>query len=135
MRDDRSQWEVICVFWDFIVRRRYYYYHKQDYPIDKALLYSSQGNNGPILSAGEWSEENCSRNADLSNISVSVCECNHLTHFAILLSAAPQKLSHGVIVSLEVIGYVGVSVSLVAMSITIITFLTLRQAYSDCIIF
>ncbi len=87
--------------------------------------FSSQ-NTGRILSAGEWSEKGCSRNNELSNISVTVCECTHLTHFAILLSAAPQKLSAGVTLSLEVIGYVGVSVSLVAMAITIITFLTMK---------
>ncbi len=79
-----------------------------------------------ILSAGEWSERNCSRNDGLSNISVTVCECTHLTHFAILLSVAPQKLSTGVTLSLEVIGNMGVSVSLVAMAITIVTFLALK---------
>ncbi len=85
-----------------------------------------QNKNGRILSTGEWSDRNCSRNDDLSNISVTVCECTHLTHFAILLSASPQNLSTGVTLSLEVIGYVGVSVSLVAMAITIITFLALK---------
>ena len=79
-----------------------------------------------ILSAGEWSERNCSRNDGLSNISVTVCECTHLTHFAILLSAAPQKLSTGVTLSLEVIGNMGVSVSLVAMAITSVTFHALK---------
>ncbi len=79
-----------------------------------------------ILSSGEWSDRNCSRNDTLSNISVTVCECTHLTHFAILLSAATQQLSAGVTLSLEIIGYVGVTVSLVAMAITIITLLALK---------
>ncbi len=79
-----------------------------------------------ILSIGEWSDRNCSRNDTLSNISLTVCECTHLTHFAILLSAAPQNLSTGVTLSLEIIGYVGVFISLFAMGITIITFLALK---------
>jgi len=33
--------------------------------------------------------EGCYRNDNLSNTTVTVCECNHLTHFAILLSPGP----------------------------------------------
>ena len=46
-----------------------------------------------ILSAGQWSERGCNRSENLSNTSVTVCECNHLTHFAIFLSAAPLNLT------------------------------------------
>ena len=53
---------------------------------------------------------------------MTVCECDHLTHFAILLSAEPLNLTDAVVLSLEVIGYVGVSISLVAMCLTITTF-------------
>ena len=42
-----------------------------------------------ILSAGQWSDRGCNKSESLSNTSVTVCECNHLTHFAILLSAQP----------------------------------------------
>ena len=79
-----------------------------------------------ILSAGQWSERGCNRSESLSNTSVTVCECDHLTHFAILLSAAPLNLSDAVVSSLEVIGYVGVSVSLVAMGLTIFTFVVFK---------
>ena len=79
-----------------------------------------------ILSAGQWSERGCNRSESLSNTSVTVCECDHLTHFAILLSAAPLNLSDAVVLSLEVIGYVGVSVSLVAMGLVIFTFAALK---------
>ena len=87
-----------------------------------------------ILSVGQWSDRGCNRSENLSNISVTVCECNHLTHFAILLSAAPPEYSQPVTLSLQIIGYVGVSISLVAMALTIITFLLLKYAsypYSD----
>ena len=83
-------------------------------------LYSS------ILSIGQWSDRECKRSESLSNTSVTVCECDHLTHFAILLSAAPLNLSQSVTLSLEIISYVGVSISLVAMTLTITTFIILK---------
>ena len=59
-------------------------------------------------------------NSELSNSSHSVCECNHLTHFAILLSPGAE-FTKAQVLSLEIIGYVGVSISLVAMLATIVT--------------
>jgi len=41
------------------------------------------------LVGGEWAVDGCHRNDNLSNTTVTVCECNHLTHFAILLSPGP----------------------------------------------
>ena len=57
---------------------------------------------------------------------MTVCECNHLTHFAILLSARPPTFKESVVVSLRAIGYVGVSISLVDMAITVATFAILK---------
>ena len=45
---------------------------------------------GAILFPGRWSEEGCETNF---NSTMTVCKCNHLTHFAILLSARPLDLS------------------------------------------
>ena len=75
---------------------------------------------------GQWDDQGCSRNQSLSDLLVTVCECRHLTHFAILLSAAPLNISTPVRLSLEIIGYVGVSVSLVAMALTVFTFLVMK---------
>ena len=83
-----------------------------------------------LLSVGEWSTRGCSRNATASNDSVTVCECNHLTHFAILLSADPVPLPAPITLSLKVIGYVGVGVSLVAMTLTVLTFIALKYVSS-----
>ena len=67
------------------------------------------------------------KNKGLSSVSVTVCECDHLTHFAILLSPASLNITKSVItLSLEIISYVGVSISLVAMAITITTFIILK---------
>ena len=101
MRDNTS--EVKCVFLDILATAN-------------------------ILSAGQWSERGCARNENFSNNSITVCECNHLTHFAILLSAAPLNLTDAVVLSLEFIGYVGVSVSLVAMALVIFTFVAFKYA-------
>ena len=34
----------------------------------------------------EWSEEGCVVNEALSSAETTVCDCNHLTHFAVMLS-------------------------------------------------
>ena len=60
---------------------------------------------------------------------MTVCECSHLTHFAILLSPHPLNISEPVSLSFQIIGYVGVSISLVAMAITVVTFLALKYVY------
>ena len=57
-------------------------------------------------------------NSDLSSSTHSVCECDHLTHFAILLSPGATFSSTHTL-ALRVIGYVGVSLSVVAMAATI----------------
>ena len=66
MRNDTL--EIQCIFLDY-------------------LMESSKDNS--ILSAGQWSDRGCSKSESLSSTSVTVCECNHLTHFSILLSAQP----------------------------------------------
>ena len=109
MRDNTS--EIQCVFLNFLIE--------------------SSTDNG-ILSAGQWSERGCSRSESLSNTSVTVCECNHLTHFAILLSAAPLNLTDASVLSLEIIGNVGVSVSLVAMALTVFTFVAFKYVCVMC---
>ena len=65
-------------------------------------------------------------NEDDSSETRTVCECNHLTHFAILLSPKPPELSKNDKVVLGIIGYVGVSISLLAITLTIITFAALK---------
>ena len=58
MRDSTSK--IQCVFLDFLIE-------------------------SSILSIGQWSDRGCHRSENLSNTSVTVCKCNHLAHFAILL--------------------------------------------------
>ena len=57
---------------------------------------------------------------------MTVCECNHLTNFAILLSARPPTFTPPQALALQIVGYIGVSVSLVAMAATVFVFLFLK---------
>ena len=80
---------------------------------------------GAILYPGRWSEEGCETTFKST---MTVCKCDHLTHFAILLSARPLDLSPAPlkILSLQIIGNIGVSLSLVAMVATVFVFLFLE---------
>jgi latrophilin and seven transmembrane domain-containing 1 len=84
----------------------------------------SQRRQGSILFTGEWSKKGCETTF---NSTSTVCRCNHLTHFAILLSAQPlSDLSQPQTLALQITGYIGVSVSLVAMAATIFVFVFLK---------
>ena len=48
----------------------------------------------------------------------TVCECNHLTHFAVLLSPGVE-FGEKHEFALRTIGYIGVTISLFAMAITV----------------
>ena len=119
---NNENFTVLCVFWEFILER----YALSIINIVEFLLCSLKFNCSSILSIGQWSDRGCNRSDRLSNTSVTVCECDHLTHFAILLSASPLNLTQSLTLSLEIISYVGVSISLVAMGLTITTFTILR---------
>uniref|UniRef100_A0A669BCG5 Adhesion G protein-coupled receptor D1 n=1 Tax=Oreochromis niloticus TaxID=8128 RepID=A0A669BCG5_ORENI len=74
---------------------------------------------------GVWSNEGCVR-AD-GNMTYSVCLCNHLTNFAILMQVVPLKISTGHKVALSTIGYVGCSISIFCLAITLVTFAVLSS--------
>ena len=82
--------------------------------------------NSEILQNGSWSSRGCKLNEDDSSETRTVCECNHLTHFAILLSPKPPEFSKNEVIALGIIGYVGVSISLLAITLTIITFIAFK---------
>uniref|UniRef100_A0A8C7CC03 Adhesion G protein-coupled receptor D1 n=1 Tax=Oncorhynchus kisutch TaxID=8019 RepID=A0A8C7CC03_ONCKI len=59
---------------------------------------------------GVWSNEGCVRSE--GNMSYSVCLCNHLTNFAILMQVVPMELSKTHQVALSTISYVGCAISI-----------------------
>ena len=87
------------------------------------LLSDNRERPSAVLFPGQWSREGCKTEIKSGK---AVCSCNHLTHFAILLSARPLKLSRQHTLALEAIGYIGVSVSLIAMAMTIMVFIFLK---------
>ncbi|XP_072289425.1 adhesion G-protein coupled receptor D1 isoform X2 [Eucyclogobius newberryi] len=74
---------------------------------------------------GVWSNKGCIRSE--GNMSYSVCLCNHLTNFAILMQVVPIELTTGHQVALSTIGYVGCSISIFCLAITLVTFAVLSS--------
>ncbi|CAH2295696.1 adhesion G- coupled receptor D1 isoform X1 [Pelobates cultripes] len=74
---------------------------------------------------GVWSNEGCIR-VD-GNLNYSVCRCNHLTNFAILMQVVPVKLSNSHKVALSSISYIGCSLSIFCLAITLVTFAILSS--------
>ena len=70
-------------------------------------------------STGAWSQRGCIMNEAESTAGKTVCECNHLTHFAVLLSPGVE---FGEVheFALRTIGYIGITISLFAMVITVL---------------
>lgn len=88
---------------------------------------SVSGRSGAILFSGQWSEQGCETTF---NSTITICKCNHLTHFAILLSAKHLKISNLQILTLQIVGYIGVITSLVAMAVTMFVLLLLECRHS-----
>ncbi|XP_076845169.1 adhesion G-protein coupled receptor D1 isoform X2 [Brachyhypopomus gauderio] len=74
---------------------------------------------------GVWSNEGCIRTR--GNLSYSECVCNHLTNFAILMQVIPMELSKNHQVALSTITYVGCSISIFCLAITLVTFAVLSS--------
>ncbi|XP_067124683.1 latrophilin Cirl-like isoform X2 [Centruroides vittatus] len=77
----------------------------------------------------EWSQKGCMVIG--YNYTHTVCSCNHLTNFAILMDVQAIPLSYGHEVALRVITYVGCIVSIVCLFLTILAFQFLRGLKSD----
>uniref|UniRef100_A0A452QRN5 Adhesion G-protein coupled receptor D1 n=1 Tax=Ursus americanus TaxID=9643 RepID=A0A452QRN5_URSAM len=74
---------------------------------------------------GVWSNQGCVLAE--GNLSYSVCRCTHLTNFAILMQVVPMELTRGHKVALSSITYIGCSVSLVCLVLTLVTFAMLSS--------
>ncbi|XP_069050375.1 adhesion G protein-coupled receptor L4 [Lepisosteus oculatus] len=73
----------------------------------------------PVNMKGLWSTEGCERNH--GNVTHTGCRCDHLTHFAILMSSGRTNLlAHSNI--LKRITQLGIIISLVCLSMCIFTF-------------
>ena len=68
---------------------------------------------------GYWSQNGCILNQAESTAKRTVCECSHLTHFAVLLSPGVEFGPKSEF-ALTLISYIGVPISIVAMAITVL---------------
>lgn len=64
-------------------------------------------------------------NREESTTEKTVCECSHLTHFAMLLSSGVEFGSKDEF-ALTLIGYIGIPISLIAMAITVLVNICFR---------
>ncbi|XP_034936130.1 latrophilin Cirl-like isoform X6 [Chelonus insularis] len=80
-----------------------------------------------IMSA--WSEEGCRMSK--TNDTHTVCECNHLTNFAVLMDVHAVKLDIAHQVALQIITYIGCIISVVCLVLAIMTFQLFRGLKSD----
>ncbi|XP_062360445.1 adhesion G-protein coupled receptor D1 isoform X1 [Cinclus cinclus] len=74
---------------------------------------------------GVWSNEGCVRES--GDLNHSVCLCNHLTNFAILMQVVPLKLTREHQVALSSITYIGCALSIFCLTITLVTFAVLSS--------
>ncbi|XP_015268584.1 PREDICTED: adhesion G-protein coupled receptor D1-like [Gekko japonicus] len=75
--------------------------------------------------SGVWSNEGCVR--EDGDLSYSICLCNHLTNFAILMQVVPIKVPIGHQMALSSISYIGCSLSIFCLTITLVTFAILSS--------
>ncbi|XP_015754902.1 PREDICTED: adhesion G-protein coupled receptor D1-like [Acropora digitifera] len=77
-----------------------------------------------------WSAEGIKQISSVDS-ELTVCETNHFTSFAVLIKPRATELSHRDKLALSIITYVGCGVSTVALSITLIVFLSIESLSAD----
>ena len=91
---------------------------------------------------GDWSTNGCTTSIQNSSSAISspipssttskkvVCQCNHLTNFALLFTlddlTVAQKMDEGHQIALALISYVGCGISLAAICVTLLTLALFR---------
>ncbi|XP_061449927.1 adhesion G-protein coupled receptor G5 [Rhineura floridana] len=80
-------------------------------------------------SVGNWSQRGCKTNTSWEGM--VLCQCNHLTYFAVLLQISPATLDEGLLVPLTYITDVGCSISAFACLLTIFLHIFSRKIQHD----
>uniref|UniRef100_A0AAQ5Z8E1 Uncharacterized protein n=1 Tax=Amphiprion ocellaris TaxID=80972 RepID=A0AAQ5Z8E1_AMPOC len=84
----------------------------------------------PADGAGGWNSSGCSVQNSTEN--ETVCGCDHLTSFAILLDLSRQPLTSGDQVTiLTFITYIGCGISAIFLSVTLLTYLSFGKLRKD----
>lgn len=77
-----------------------------------------------LIFPSAWSEDGCQ--VQKTNETHTVCECNHLTNFAVLMDVHAVKLDIDHQVALQIITYIGCIISVVCLVLAILTFQLFR---------
>nr|CAB3262779.1 uncharacterized protein LOC100183204 [Phallusia mammillata] len=76
----------------------------------------------------QWDSHGCFvKNVDVENNQVT-CSCNHTTNFAILLQVIPPQVGASDMAILSLISYIGESLSVFCLIITLVVFAAFRQS-------
>ncbi|XP_035380663.1 adhesion G-protein coupled receptor G6 isoform X1 [Electrophorus electricus] len=102
------QWnpKPLCVFWDFTLKSKY--------------------------GTGGWNREGCMVDPE-SNSNRTVCLCNHLTHFGVLMdiSGAAAQIDEKNTKILTFITYIGCGISAIFTAVTILTYIAFEKLRRD----
>ena len=77
-----------------------------------------------LYSYRKWLTDGC--RIQNSNETHTICECDHLTNFAVLMDVHGTQLSEGHQMALQIITYIGCIISIVCLILAIITFQLFR---------
>ncbi|XP_052814006.1 uncharacterized protein LOC128241063 [Mya arenaria] len=76
--------------------------------------------------AGGWKTEGCTMTSSVNNI--VICKCNHLTNFAVLIDLkGGSEISEADKLALGIITKVGLSISIIGLGLTILTFIVFKH--------
>ncbi|XP_052814790.1 latrophilin-like protein 1 isoform X2 [Mya arenaria] len=76
--------------------------------------------------AGGWKTEGCTMTSSVDNI--VICKCNHLTNFAVLIDLkGGSGISEADKLALGIITKVGLSISIIGLGLTILTFIVFKH--------
>ncbi|XP_063350759.2 adhesion G-protein coupled receptor G6 [Pelmatolapia mariae] len=104
-RSEQASGNLVCVFWDFT---------KND-------------------GTGGWNKEGCKKDSTESTANKTVCLCNHLTHFGVLLdisqtSASIDEKNNNI---LTFISYIGCGISAIFSAATLLTYIAFEKLRRD----
>ncbi|XP_067138974.1 latrophilin Cirl-like isoform X4 [Centruroides vittatus] len=81
------------------------------------------------LDTREWSPEGCWVKS--YNFTHTVCACDHLTNFALMMDVSATKINHGENIMLKIFTYIGCSVSMLFLILTLIFLQMVKNLKND----
>ncbi|KAJ6653772.1 hypothetical protein lerEdw1_008701 [Lerista edwardsae] len=79
--------------------------------------------------SGGWSSSGCTKNN--TNTNYTVCECNHLTHFGVLLDLSREPINEADDRMLTLISYVGCGISCIFLGLALVVYLSVDKLCAD----